>query len=283
MPALIAPDGTELTYRVVGEGEPLVCLPGGPMRASAYLGDLGGLSTRRSLIMLDLRGTGGSGVPTDPSTYRCDRQVDDVEALRAHLGLDRIDLLAHSAAGDLAILHAARHPQRIRSLTLVTARARALGIDFTQEHRREAAALRSGEPWFEHAYAAYEKAWAGTATDADWDAMAPFFYGRWDAVAQEHAASEVEQSNDEAAERYASAGAFASTGARAAVEALDAPVLILAGELDSGPLPRIAAGIAESFPRAEVTVQRGAGHYPWLDDPAGFVRTVMAFLRQVDR
>ncbi|WP_433859806.1 alpha/beta fold hydrolase [Streptomyces kronopolitis] len=67
--------------------------------------------------------------------YRCDRQVADVEALRHHLGLDRVDALAHSAAGDLALLHAARHPARTRTLTLVTARARALGIDYTHEHR----------------------------------------------------------------------------------------------------------------------------------------------------
>ncbi|MGW5401537.1 hypothetical protein [Streptomyces sp. NPDC003952] len=31
-------DGTELAYHVQGEGEPLLCLPGGAMRASAYLG-----------------------------------------------------------------------------------------------------------------------------------------------------------------------------------------------------------------------------------------------------
>jgi pimeloyl-ACP methyl ester carboxylesterase len=34
--------------------------------------------------------------------------VADVEALRDHLGLERVDVLAHSAAGDLAILYAAR-------------------------------------------------------------------------------------------------------------------------------------------------------------------------------
>ena len=68
-------DGTRLAYHRTGKGEPLVVLPGGPMLASAYLGDLGGLSARRSLVRLDLRGTGDSAVPTDPSTYRCDRQV----------------------------------------------------------------------------------------------------------------------------------------------------------------------------------------------------------------
>src|SRR5690348_14459746 len=134
MPIFSAPDGTELAYHVTGRGEPLLCLPGGPMRASAYLGDLGGLSRHRRLFVLDLRGTGDSAVPADPATYRCDRQVDDVEAFRAHLGLERVDLLAHSAAGDLALLYTARHPDRVRTLTLVTARARALGVDFTEEH-----------------------------------------------------------------------------------------------------------------------------------------------------
>lgn len=71
MPSFTAVDGTELAHRVVGEGEPLICIPGGPMRASSYLGDLGGLSETRRLVLLDLRGTGRSAVPDDPATYRC--------------------------------------------------------------------------------------------------------------------------------------------------------------------------------------------------------------------
>jgi len=102
MPIFTAPDGTTLACHLRGEGEPLVVLPGGPMRASAYLGNLGGLDAHRRLALLDLRGTGDSSVPKDPSTYRCDRLVDDVEALRVHLGLERMDLLAHSAGGSLA-------------------------------------------------------------------------------------------------------------------------------------------------------------------------------------
>lgn len=279
MPTFSAPDGTELAYHLVGDGEPLLVLPGGPMRASAYLGDLGGLSRHRGLVLLDLRGTGDSAVPADPATYRCDRQVEDVEAFRVHLGLERADILAHSAAGDLALLHAARHPARINSLTLVTGRGRALGVDFTVEHRREAAALRVSEPWFEDAHRSFEAVWAGTATDADWDAVDPFFYGRWDAAARAHAATNVAQTNEEAAEIYASAGAFDPPVARAALATLDARVLLLAGEWDSGPLPRVAAEIAELIPGAELVVQPGAGHFPWLDDPLAFSSTVAAFLK----
>ncbi len=279
MPAFTAPDGTALSYRLVGEGEPLLCVPGGPMRAAAYLGDLGGLAAHRRLVLPDLRGTGDSAVPADPATYRCDRQVPDIEALCDHLGLDRVDVLAHSAGGDLAILHAARHPSRVRSLTLVTARARALGVEFTERQRREAAALRAHEPWFPAAHAAYEAIWAGAATDADWDAVAPFFYGRWDAAAKRHAATDVEQSNPEAADAYAAGGAFDPAATRAAIAALDARVLVLAGGSDGGPLPRVAAHVAELFPAAELAVLPGAGHFPWLDDPEGFTTTVANFLR----
>ena len=45
-------DGTEIAYSVLGEGSPLVCLPGGPGRAVEYLGDLGGLATSRQLILI---------------------------------------------------------------------------------------------------------------------------------------------------------------------------------------------------------------------------------------
>jgi hypothetical protein len=37
---LLPYDGTQIGYRSLGAGPPLVCLPGGPGRASEYLGDL---------------------------------------------------------------------------------------------------------------------------------------------------------------------------------------------------------------------------------------------------
>jgi pimeloyl-ACP methyl ester carboxylesterase len=33
-------DGTQIGHRVLGDGPPLICLPGGPGRAAEYLGDL---------------------------------------------------------------------------------------------------------------------------------------------------------------------------------------------------------------------------------------------------
>jgi len=186
MPHFSARDGTDLAYHVFGEGIPVICLPGGPMRDSVYLGELGGLSTHRQLIVVDLRGTGQSAIPENAASYRCDRLVDDVEALREHLGLDRLDLLAHSAAANLAALYVARHPERVNKLALITPSTRAVGIAATGETRREIVQLRKDEPWFAGAFAALEAIVVGNATDDSWKAIEPFFYGRWDAAAQAH-------------------------------------------------------------------------------------------------
>ncbi|MFD5116175.1 alpha/beta fold hydrolase [Streptomyces sp. NPDC058391] len=278
MPTFSAHDGTELAYRLLGEGEPLVCLPGGPMASAAYLGNLGGLSAHRQLVLLDPRGTGGSAVPDDPSTYRCDRQVDDVEALRTHLGLDRFDLLGHSASGNLATLYAARYPRRLRSLILVTPGMRAVGIEVTEQDRREAVDLRVGEPWYAAGLAAFEEVVRGRATPEAWDSLAPLGYGRWGDAARAHAASTDEQRNGEAAAAFYGDGAFDPDATRAALAAVDAPVLVLAGELDAGPRPERARQLAELFPQGSFAVQPGAAHYPWLDGAGALVRTVAAFL-----
>jgi pimeloyl-ACP methyl ester carboxylesterase len=58
----------------------------------------------QSLVFLQVRGSGVSEVPDDPATYRCDRMVQDVEALRRHLMIERMDLIAHSQAGDLGLI-----------------------------------------------------------------------------------------------------------------------------------------------------------------------------------
>jgi proline-specific peptidase len=277
--AFDAADGTRLAYHQVGEEDPLICLPGGPMQASAYLGDLGGLSTHRSLVLLDLRGTGESAVPADPSSYRCDRLVDDVERLRAHLGLDRIDLLGHSAGGALAVLYAARYPDRIGHLALVTPSPRAVGLDITDADRRQVAELRRGEAWFPDAFAAFERIWSGDATAADWNAIVPFTYGRWHAISKAHHAQEESQRNTGAAAVYYAAGALDPATTRSALARLRAQVLLIAGEYDVALPPKRAAEYAGLFPQAELTVQPRGGHFPWLDNPERFVKALTRYLR----
>jgi proline iminopeptidase len=278
MPVFDAFDGTELAYHVDGAGAPLICLPGGPMRASAYLGDLGGLSRHRRLILLDLRGTGGSAIPADPSSYRCDRLVDDVLALQDHLGLASADVLGHSAGTNIAVQYALRHPNRVGSLVLVTPSGRSVDREPDTEMRRQILSLRQSEPWFKDAAAAFERIAAGGGAEEDWAATAPFFYGRWDAAAQAHDAADEEQTNEEAAVVFAAEGAFDPVATRAGLADLRTPVLVIGGSLDLQRPPAVTAEYAALFANARLIVQPGAGHFPWLDDPGQFVSAVTEFL-----
>jgi proline iminopeptidase len=277
-----ADDGTRLAVHVHGEPDdsgPLLCLPGGPMLGSAYFRDLGGLAEHRAFARLDLRGTGESGVPADPATYRCDRQVADVEAVRRHLGLDRLHLMGHSAGANLAYRYAERHRDRVGRLLLVTPSTRAVGIEIGDEARSEMARQRSGEPWYAEAAAALERVQSGSEDEADWHAVSAFMYGRWDDETRAYETWMEAQRHEESATAYGAEGAFDPEATRAVLATLDVPVLVLAGGRDTGNPPGAMAEVAGLFPNGAMVVQESGGHFPWVDDAAAFVALVAPFLR----
>jgi proline iminopeptidase len=192
-----------------------------------------------------------------------------------------MDLLGHSAGASLAVLYAVRYPDRVSRLALIAPSTRAAGLDATVAMRQEAVDQRRGEPWFAEVAAAWARIAAGQDSEADWAAIAPLYYGRWDAAARaDHAdhAAEDGQLNREAARQFYADGAFDPAEIRAALAAFRPPVLLLAGELDIVTGPQLAGQFAALFPDARPAVQPGAGHLPWLDDPARLAATVDAFL-----
>lgn len=277
MPSFASYDGTEISYRVLGEGPPLVCLPGGPGRATDYLGDLGGLARTRQLIQVDPRGVGLSADPADPASFRVDRLVNDVEALRVHLGLDQMDLLAHSAGSVLATLYAAAHPDRLSALILITPGLAAVGVDISEEEARAGLAQRAAEPWYPDAIAAMEKLATGDLSIESFRASRPFYYGRWDEAAQAHATLGVAARHQVARLGYFAGLELDPAETRSALKRLTAPVLLYAGERDPLVTPAVVSVAAPLFGDATVMVQDGAGHFPWVDDPAAFTAAVGSF------
>ena len=275
-------DGTRLAYTEAGSGPRLVCLPGGPGRASAYLEDLGGLAQERTLVLLDTRATGHSEVPADPSSLRFDRLALDVEALREHLGEERLDVLGHSAGTLVAQAWAAAHPDRVRSMVLVTPSDRLQG-----GIRSDVAAIREAradEPWY--AEAAEAQAALADAPPAQQQALVratrPFFYGRWDERTQAHAATADRQSSKRAELGFGAGVEQVDVPAiLARLRDLDVPVLVVGGERDA--LTGVASvdAVAESLAAAETVVLPRAGHFPWVDEPEAFRSAVSAFLGKV--
>jgi pimeloyl-ACP methyl ester carboxylesterase len=271
-------DGTKLAFRRAGAGRPLVCLPGGPGRTPDYLGDLGGLGAWRELILPDTRGTGESAVPADPVTYRCDLLARDVEALRAELGLERFDLLGHSAGGSVALRYAGAYPERIGHLVLLSPGMGPLGLEVTDAQQQAAMRRRSGEPWYQEARAAAQAADAGDGSAETRLRYMPFFYGCWDDAARAHALVGFSERARAVQAGFDAPGAFDPPATRAGLARVTAPVMMYVGQAEIGPTPELAAEAAGLFPGWELTVQPGAGHYPWLDDPAWFTARLLDFL-----
>jgi pimeloyl-ACP methyl ester carboxylesterase len=231
-------------------------------------------------VIPDLRGTGDSQVGVDPSGYAFPALAEDIEALRAHLGLERFALLGHSAAAVVAQAYAARHPERLSHLLLVTPGTRLQ--DRPTADAQEIFHSRPDADWYPSAVAALER--LSTARELGeikrlLAQVAPGTYGRWGERQRAHAATEGDQLHP--VPRTAFWQGVDEPLRRSIVEALPgfrAPVLVVTGEFDGA--SGVAAGevVAEQFRRARHVTLPGSGHYPWVDEPALFRRTVADFL-----
>jgi proline iminopeptidase len=119
--ATMALNGTEIFVRRMGTGEPIIVVHGGPVLEHGYLlPHLAPLAESAELIFFDQRLSGRSAAEVDSSSVRLQTFVDDIDSLRAVLGLERVHVLAHSWGGLLALLYAAQHPDRVGSLILIS-------------------------------------------------------------------------------------------------------------------------------------------------------------------
>ncbi len=103
------------------EGMPVLLLHGGPGAASYYMEPLAErLAEHRPVIVYDQLGCGRSDRPDDPSLWTVDRAVEELDQVRAALGLHRCHLLGQSWGGWLAIEYMARGPEGIERLVLAS-------------------------------------------------------------------------------------------------------------------------------------------------------------------
>jgi len=113
-------NGVRLFTRPVGSGPLVVVLHGGPGAHHDYLlpqYDL--LANRRELFYYDQRGGGQSPVSRD-TPVGWQEHVADLDALRLHLGTERLTLCGYSWGGLLAVLYLLEHPEQVERLALVS-------------------------------------------------------------------------------------------------------------------------------------------------------------------
>jgi proline iminopeptidase len=106
-----AGDGVRVWSTTRGRGAPIIVIHGGPgMDHNSLAADLKPLERNHRVVYYDQRGGGRS---TLTERVSIDDHVNDLEALRRHLGLEKITVLAHSFGPAIAALYAIKHPDRV--------------------------------------------------------------------------------------------------------------------------------------------------------------------------
>lgn len=108
------------TKRVGRGGPKVLTLHGGPGATHEYLECFEDFLPPHGIELYhyDQLGSGFSDQPKDPSLWTIDRFRDEVEDVRAGLGLDSFYLYGHSWGAQLAIEYALAHPRHLKGLVL---------------------------------------------------------------------------------------------------------------------------------------------------------------------
>lgn len=109
-------DGVRVNYEVQGEGEPLLLIPYTSADHACYAFQLPSYAEHFSCIALDLPGSGESDKPAGP--YSTEGYADQVASFLGAIGIERAHVAGVSLGAAVGIHLAARHPARVRSLSL---------------------------------------------------------------------------------------------------------------------------------------------------------------------
>ena len=270
------PSGLSIYYEVIGSapGIPLMVANGGPGFDHSYLhlSDVWDqLAKTRRVVLYDQRGNGRSShlAPGQSCTLR--DQIEDLDALRGHLGADQIDLLGHSWGGFLVMAYAARYPQHIRHLLIVDSAApkwsdtvflfkdvfpegveRENADAFATDMGDSAAAERSLREYFAMLFYSPEKRDAALAQMKD-----------------VHENRGVNRSIGED---------IARVDLNPELPKYRFPTIVMSGRFDMNVAAAVAYKIHKAIPNSEFVVFDRSGHLPFYEEPEKFLQTVESFL-----
>ncbi|GAA5513784.1 putative aminoacrylate hydrolase RutD [Deinococcus carri] len=287
-------NGADLYFEVSGPEDtpasepPLVFLHGGPGYNSYSFQELFGerLAGRR-VVYLDQRGSGRSGPLADTEQgadmLDLDTLVADLEALRDHLGAERIVPLGHGFGALVALEYARRHPERTARVVVVNPWVHFPELALTL--LREASALR-GVPLDDPAQAVRARTPEGEHP-AVGEARIEAAFGLLNArdllntLQFRDRASRMRLEFADAEGQLAGGGevqeALVNQGLwefeyPPFLQELRRPLFVIAGVHDRTSYPEQVEWLAD-LGGADVTVL-DAGHYPWLDDEDAFAEAL---------
>jgi proline iminopeptidase len=279
-------------YKILGKGEPLVILHGGPGASHDYfLPYLLPLARNNQLIFIDERGSGRSQKLEDAKGYTIENMVEDVESVRRSLGLGKISLLGHSYGGALAQAYALKYQQNLSHLILGStwSSTEAMNKVFMKMKEQMSPELRDriermeGAGLFGHGKPYEQNRYTAEYMIAAWgEGYFPYIYHNRPDPNYDPIANGV-LSWDLYREMWGSHGEFVIDGNLKSVEYtqqlvnIKVPTLILVGEHDECD-PSLSQTMQKKIAGSKLVILPNSGHMTFVDQPGLFIRAVEDFL-----
>jgi proline iminopeptidase len=112
-------NGANLWVVTVGEGDPIIVIPGGPGGAHLSYRNFDSLAkNHHQVVYFDAFGRGKSDTAKNVGEYTLERDIDDIEGLRKALNLNQVTVLGHSYGGVVAQGYALKYPGHLSHLIL---------------------------------------------------------------------------------------------------------------------------------------------------------------------
>lgn len=112
----------KIWYRVAGHGPLLVITsPQWGVGAENLQTSMNALEQHFTVAYVDARGNGKSSRPTNPDRVSTLANTEDLDGLRRHWGLDKLNILGHSGGGSIVLGYAERYPEHVNKLIMVDA------------------------------------------------------------------------------------------------------------------------------------------------------------------
>lgn len=265
--------GLEITSSGLKQKPVVFLIHGGPGGDHlSYKSSIGSLSNVAQLVYFDHRGQGRS-LRGDKSTYTLDNNVEDMEALRVYLGLDKIVVYGSSYGGVVAQEYALRYPQNVAKLILSVTASNPKFLDRAQEILAE----RGSKEQQEMGKHLFDASFTSIAHVAEFFTIFKSMYSRKAAINQPVTRPNYTIWNHEALNQ-GFGGFLRDFNVTERLHEIKVPTLVMGGEYDWICAPEFSVEIAERIPGAELKIFANSGHALGLDEPELLVSTVREFL-----
>ncbi len=249
-------NGVDIWYEVAGDGPAMVLVHANPFDHDLWLYQAAHFSTWFKVVGIDIRGYGRSAKVTRP--YSLIDMADDVVGVMKDLNITRAVLAGCSVGSGIAILLGLEHPELFDAIILVGGNS---GSSSRYQSRVDGYRQNLADYHIKHLRELVAPAFADSA-------LGRHLLNLW--VEREPRLS------GEAIAQVFMAGNHTDTTER--LPSMAVPTLVINGEYDHS----LPAGqrTASLIPGAVHQVLPATGHACCIEDPAGFDRLVIDFLRE---